>query len=315
MNCLESTHAAAVLILFFLFKFKWKDERHIEAAQCTASPSASPVAPTLAKVIKPKVGLPGDDALARLHPSATTMERKRFLVACDGKIADASKALDYYLSWLEKYDKVAKENEISFSKANKSDKCIYKDATLIAIKSLKKGKTKTELPRIIRTHRLNGVDVSDRNGNRIFHLLPAQMDAALAKPPTYALIIVLYLHQMLKREEDERINVCIDVRAGLGWPNPKIFKLIPFIKTMASMLMALFPERLETCIIYPVPSALLWVWKAIKPYIDPVTRDKICLLPGGSTKDSPLPLEEMTKYIEEDVALIMEKARIESFKI
>lgn len=72
---------------------------------------------------------------------------------------------------------------------------------------------------------------------------------------TYGLCIAFYLDKQLSRTSMETITVCIDVRAGHGWPNPPARSIVPFIKTMISMLDAKFPGRLSKSILYPLPFA------------------------------------------------------------
>ena len=72
--------------------------------------------------------------------------------------------------------------------------------------------------------------MTDIDGRRIVQLLPARIDLNIADDKTYALAIAFYLDRKLSRQSCEKIVVCIDVRAGLNWPNPPAGKVIPFIK-------------------------------------------------------------------------------------
>ena len=78
-------------------------------------------------------------------------------------------------------------------------------------------------------------------------------------------------------------------------------------------MLTIFPERLYRSVLYPLPFAFTWVFNAVKVVIDPVTAKKICVLPGQAGQTSPLPLDAMTQYVSRDIALLLEKERLESF--
>jgi hypothetical protein len=247
-------------------------------------------------------------------PDATATERQRFLKSSKGKVDGAANALSQYIEWNKKHEAIAKELNIEPPSKEDSDVDYWKAACAVAIKA--KGETCTEvLPRVIRLHQQeDGSDMCDATGHRIFQLTPANMDDKLVKTTTYALAVALYLNRRCDRNGLERITVCIDVRAGKGWPNIHATRLMPFMKDTARLLLDLFPERLHRCLVYPIPPGFAWIWNIIKKVIHPVTRDKICPLSGANKIESPPPREQMLEHMSEEAADCLEKERVDSFK-
>lgn len=256
-----------------------------------------------------------DDALATACPAATVAERKRFLTARQGNVAAATKTLTNYLQWHQKHVDVAVKYKIVRPTTNDNDLNIWTEACQMAMKAC--GETgDNALPRVIRTHLQKdgqGKPLVDKSGYRIIQIIPAQMDITLAKSSTYALAVALYLNLQLDREADERIVVCMDVRAGQGWPNTHAVRLVPFMQQTTTLLLSLFPERLHKCLLYPVPSSFMWVWNTISKAVDPLTREKIRLMSGPNKIASPPPFEQMYEHMDMDAAQHLEDARLAAF--
>jgi hypothetical protein len=256
-----------------------------------------------------------DLSLEKACPDATPMERRRFLTARRGNMEAAAKSLSHYLGWVKTHDNIARERNIKRPTTDDCDLDFWNEACAIAMKACGEVGEETNLPRVIRTHQLgDGADACDLQNHRIFHIIPAKMDDKLANTSTYALATALFIDKQLDREGRERIIVCLDVRAGRGLPNIHAMRLIPFMQQTTALLLSLFPERLHKCLLFPVPSSFLWIWNTIKKCIDPLTRDKICLLSGVNKIESPPPLDQMIEHMEEKVALLLESSRVASFK-
>jgi hypothetical protein len=146
-------------------------------------------------------------------------------------------------------------------------------------------------------------------------MIPGLMDDKLAKAETYALAVAIYFDRKLDRESLERVTVCLDVRAGKGWPNIHALRLIPFMKNSLKLLLRTFPERLHKCVVYPVPPAFLYVWTMISKCLDPVTSEKISVVSGKCTISSPPPQEKLVAFLGADPAKLMEDSRVASFKV
>jgi hypothetical protein len=247
-----------------------------------------------------------DEELRKRFPSATAVERKRFLTARLGNIEAAKAQLGVYLEWREKHDAIEKDLEITNIETDEDE---WNKAAAIAMVSCQEEIPSTKLPRLARVYSVDGSAVRDRDGSRVLHVMPGQMDPTLAKPSTYAVALALYIDRKLDRASSERLTVALDVRGGKGWPNIPPLRNLPFIKTVVKLLVAMFPECLHQCILFPVPQAANWIWKVCKAWIDPDTSRKVQLLTGTATIVSQPPFEAMEKFLEPNVAKLLENER------
>jgi hypothetical protein len=254
-----------------------------------------------------------DEIVAEACPEATSVERQRFLAARSSHVPSAIRTLRHYLDWNNQHEKVAKHHNIVRQATENPDMDVWIEVCAIAMKaSGESGEPK--LPQVIRTYKVEGESVTDLEGHRIFHIMPAQMDNTLAHGSTYALATALFLNKHLDRNGSERITVCMDVRAGKGWPNIHAMRQVPFMKATTMLLLSLFPERLQKSLVFPVPSAFLWIWNVVSKILDRCTRDKICVLAGPNKIISPPPLEGMMPHLGKEVAQLLEEARVADFK-
>jgi hypothetical protein len=136
-----------------------------------------------------------------------------------------------------------------------TDEDEWNKAAAIAMVSCQEDVTSVKLPRLARVYSVDGSAVRDRDGRRILHVMPGQMDPSLAKPSTYALALALYIDRKMDRASSECLTVALDVRGGKGWRNIPPLRNLPFIKTVVKLLLAMFPERLHKCLLFPVPQA------------------------------------------------------------
>ena len=153
----------------------------------------------------------------------------------------AIKTLRHYVDCVMKHEEIAREHKIERNTSDDRDVDVWTEACAIAMKACGEVGDVT-LPRVIRSLQIDGVDATDLQDHRISYICPAQMDDKLAKTSTYALATALYIHKQLARGGLERITVCMDVRAGRGWPNIHAMHLMPFMKQSTTLLLSLFPE-------------------------------------------------------------------------
>lgn len=90
--------------------------------------------------------------------------------------------------------------------------------------------------------------------------------------------------------------------------------MVNFVRKVAALLQIYYPERLESLIVYPVPSYAIFVWGAIKRVFRLDILEKIVLVPGPAVLHSPLPKESLMKYVEEEFLDQMEGVRKDIFK-
>jgi hypothetical protein len=267
-------------------------------------------------------------------PLATHAERVRFLKAKAGNYKLAVEQLKNYLEWREMHDldRVSSIPNAFSSPTDSSDDDFHScassygtldqfdwkfasDKALAYEEGDSFGSTGMTLPQLARILTIPGSDehLCDREGNRILHLLPAQMDLNVASAETFQLCIAYYLERKLSRESMEMLTVALDVRGGRGWANPKPMKLVPFIKKVSSCMEKNFPERLSKLILFPMPRAAAVLWEMIKRFLDPKTASKIAVIPGSAVYTALPPVQKMDVHIERATIELMEANRVETF--
>ena len=251
-----------------------------------------------------------DDAVQELFPNATAEERRRFLVARLGNVEAAKTQLGNYLEWREKHDAIEKELNLTEPETDEDD---WNTAVAVALVSCEEERLDQRLPRIARIYTVEESAVCDRDGRRILHVMPGQIDIELAKASTYAVALALYIDRKLDRASLECLTVALDVRGGRGWPNIPPLRQLPFIQTVVKLLLAMFPDRLHRCLLFPVPRAARWIWNIAQGWIDPLTANKVQLLAGPAKIVSQPPFAAMEEFLEASVAKFFESQRHASF--
>ncbi|KAL7516914.1 hypothetical protein ACHAWX_001881 [Stephanocyclus meneghinianus] len=228
----------------------------------------------LSRLIESKACQEIRDAL----PDSTPAERLRFLASRSGNSVAAIVKLNNYLDWRREHFKGdSAGNNRMWESTCKQAIQMSKDET---------ANCDTELPCVLFVHEFTDATSKLR---RCIQVLPPRVDTNLASHSAYALAIAMYLDRVLDRDSDEKVTLAIDVRVGKGWANISAFKLLPFIKSTTKFVSELHPERLERCIIFPVPSIAVGIWRAVKPFLDKETAGKVFLIPGPAGADAGLP--------------------------
>ncbi|CAB9518794.1 expressed unknown protein [Seminavis robusta] len=248
----------------------------------------------------------------------TSSERKRFLAANNGNESKAMEQLQGYLQARNEHQGTQCQLERLYENLITEHGQDYYD-WMVASEAAKQAHNvaqDTPLPRIVRVHTMdNGKEACDLDGHRVLHFLPAQLDKSICSLKTYTLAIFLYLDRKLGRDSEEQVTILMDLRAGAGWANPKVFNIMPFIEDTCQLMLSKFPERMHRAIIYPLPYALTCVLRGIvRNVLDTTTSKKLAILSGAAWVDSPLPKQQLLKYVDETVATICEDARLNDFK-
>ena len=247
-------------------------------------------------------------------PTATIQERQRFYVGTKGDLRSAINKLQEYVEWKSKHKTLEWEIRSSVVLTGNKDIDDWRIAVAAAAKSRGEAVDVVKVPQMGTTHTMkNGEPMRDQEGNRIIHIIPGRMDDRLISLRTYALASALFIDRKTDPNSLECLTVLIDVRGGVGWPNPNGAQLLPFIQSTSSLLLSLFPERLAKCYVYPMPPSFEWVWKLVHRCLDPMTAEKIGVLTGPATIHSPPPVEAMEAYLDTDVVEMLEAYRVSSF--
>lgn len=103
----------------------------------------------------------------------------------------------------------------------------------------------------------------------------------LKKFVIYCLEVATYLCDVEKYgNPDSMIDVVFDARS-MGWKN---YDTTGLIQVFAVLIKA-FPERVHRIYMYHGPKLLDILWKVVKPFVDPVSREKVVFLNGTEGKD------------------------------
>jgi hypothetical protein len=254
----------------------------------------------------------GDRKLHDLVPLATEEECKRFFAACKQDTGRAQTKLEAYLQWNQDHAEI--EETLGLDSNPKSDEEDWKIASQVAMIACNE-KSGASLARIARVYSDDtGAPICDREGHRMLHIMPGQIDGKEAYPATYALALALFINRKLDRSSSEKITVMIDVRGRKGWANIHPCRQLPFIQSVTKLLLAMFPERLHRCLLFPVPSSGMWIWNLCKVWIDPLTVSKINLLAGEARIVSSPPFAQMEAFMTPEIAQMVEDQRNEDLE-
>ena len=251
----------------------------------------------------------------RTRTRSTLAERRRFLIANKNNLNGTIQQLRSYIEWKNNHI----DKKIQIKSTGDKDYDIWVESSLTAMKICDGEVENIVLPRIIRTHSNSNSNSEqhyiDRDGYRTFCVTPALMDNNLAKGSTYTQAVAIYLDRCLDPSENEMITILFDCRAGTGWSNNHVMKLIPFLKHFLKVLPPLVPERLQKAIVYPVPYTFTYIWSMLSKGLDPTTSKRVCILHGQCKIVAPPPSEQMKVHLYEDHMEELESSRIAGFKI
>lgn len=275
-------------------------------------------------------------------PASTGAERERFLYDQGGDVRAAIDKLRKYLEWNSTHsdradDSVGCDNNNTEHDNEVDAWVIASHLAILKSASYTRGSgdksttsptksrcNKVELPCILFVHdqQLHNESSSSTtttndinnttNNKRYVHFLPARIDTKLAKSSVYALAIAIFVNHILNRASTEKITLVIDVRPGYGWANIKAINLVPFIQSTCRLMTDLHPERLNQCIIFPMPKVALGIWKAVKPFLDKETADKVRLVSGAAGKKDPVP-KKLGDVLDKELIQRMEEERVSLF--
>jgi hypothetical protein len=237
-------------------------------------------------------------------PESTKAERQRFLVHCSGNENEAIDKLRYYIKWRgEHCDDDLRDGLDSWTYVNQM---LHKIKARHSPQEENGNPLTTSLPCIVFLYE------NSQSVTRFVQHLPARIDTKHASPRTYALALAIYLDHLFDRNSTEKITLIIDVRAGRGWANILAVHLIPFMQLSCRLLNDLHPERLDSCILFPMPKVTNVIWKAVKPFLHKQTRKKVVLVNGGAGVDDPIP-KKLSQMVAAELVHQMEENRRSCF--
>jgi hypothetical protein len=145
----------------------------------------------------------------------------------------------------------------------------------------------------------------------ILYVLPARMDLDTLPSDLYTKAMAYYCLKIYNGIDP--ITVLIDARAGRGWKNMIVTKMIPWLRPCCQTLYSYFPGGLHQVILYPVPAWTIYLYRLVRPFLHTDVQASMILLSGQSTAhQAPYPTE-LHSYVSSDVMKVLEKARQASF--
>lgn len=279
-------------------------------------------------------------------PETTVEERTRFLRARKGDVQAASAMLKNYLDWRVQFDDDKRQEHtlgMNDSDTSKED-LIWNNACILASSISPSPLSSSDpIPPCIvffpeRDGSPNNTPEALRTlkGKRVLQHIPARIDLSAADAEVYATALALYIDRLVPHDSIEKICVVIDARPGNGWSNIPAPLLVPFIKHAARLLNDLHPERLDSCILFPVPVVAKYLWNVVRyvmnaphlgtshrhyliysasnnrPFLDPSTANRIQLITGWAGVKSPVP-KDLELYLEKESIEWMEGKRLSLF--
>lgn len=136
-----------------------------------------------------------------------------------------------------------------------------------------------------------------KDGNRVLVLMGAMYDDAVGGPDDYTRAFAALIDEHVDRDSDEKFTVCVDARGGDGWRNPGAWSVLPWVRSLASVLSSNFPERLHRLILFPVPWIATAAWGAATALLDEVTSSKMVMVAGNASRDQPIP-EAISEHLD-----------------
>lgn len=131
-----------------------------------------------------------------------------------------------------------------------------------------------------------------RDGSPTLLVQGARYDPAVGSKP----FVLGLCHVIDQMGCDEKFTLLVDLRPGEGWPNVPAYRMIPFIRLIASICPSNYPERVHRILVYPLPPMVEQLTRVIKSLMDEGTRRKIEVISGPSEVGSPCP-RELGKHV------------------
>ena len=233
-------------------------------------------------------------SLASQHPTTpptpltpTPTELSRFLVANKGNVADRDSAVADYLNWRKEYLPQARILSEEAGPPASRWWGFIQNADGTVRRSTLKPKSRLVLA-------CGG-----------FHLCGSGCSSPDLEVPVETTIAAMsnWVEGSLDRNSDEKITLLVDVRPKEDWPNPSPTSLLPLVRGLSKIFGENNPERLEACVIFPMPWYVMAVWYIAQVFLDPKTAKKVVFLAGSSYEGAPAP-EGLKAYCDDDPTML-----------
>ena len=174
---------------------------------------------------------------------------------------------------------------------------------------------KKTLPQLIYRRRdpTTGKYIQDKKGVDMVHVLAARIDRHAADNKTWAMAVAFYID--FHNDRNSKLTYClyVDAREGEGWANPRLIMVVSLIGAIVSEIENRHPGRCQTLIIFPLPYTLTKIWGSVKGYFSAEMNKMMTVCSGPSKVDSPVPKDQLQKFVDPNVIDLFEKCRTDLF--
>lgn len=131
--------------------------------------------------------------------------------------------------------------------------------------------------------------IIDTPGVRNAFFFSARMDRYEFTSEQYTLAIANCIQTNMSRDSTDSVNIYVDIRPKVGWPNAKVLHMLHILKHIAATITHFYPGRLNKLYVFSTPSFAQAIWSLIRPVLDPIVASKVKLISGYSNEAQPLP--------------------------
>jgi len=147
------------------------------------------------------------------------------------------------------------------------------------------------------------------DGTPVIYIAGSRLDIRKASALEYTLAATKIMDEIFSRDQLGKFTLAIDGRKWSDAPNASTTELIPIVQDLLVAMQDNFPNRLQKCILYPVPWWAMPVWAAAKMFMTPKTVKKITVFGGSDAENAQvdgiahyLPLSAFPKEYQSSVA-------------
>jgi CRAL/TRIO domain len=151
-------------------------------------------------------------------------------------------------------------------------------------------------------------------GAPILYVLPARMDFDVIPSELYTKAMAYYC--LLVHQSSVpccSVTVLMDVRAGRGWPNMFVTRMLTWVRPCCATMHSYFPGALRQVIVYPMPSWAMRLWRLVQPLLPTHVQSSVTLVAGTSTSHSAPYPDQLEAYVSPEILQRLEDERTASF--
>lgn len=147
------------------------------------------------------------------------------------------------------------------------------------------------------------------DGTPVIYIAGSRFDTTAASALEYTLAATKIMDEIFPSDQLGKFTLVVDGRKWSDAPNASTTELIPIVQDLLVAMQDNFPNRLQKCMLYPVPWWAMPVWSAAKMFMTPKTVKKITVFGGSDDENAKvdgisdyLPLSAFPEEYQSSVA-------------